>query len=100
MANKLPPDHHAETIEAFAESVEAMSADEQAMFWRSLAEDAVRMLTVERNVYREAIEALEALGHGWKHFYDRNVGAWAREHDGEPLTLANYVRYVVGGRDR
>lgn len=50
--NKLPADHHAETIEAFASSAEAMSASEQAMFWRCLAEDAIRTLTVERDTYQ------------------------------------------------
>jgi len=48
--------------------------------------------------YRGAVEALRALEHGWKHFYDRNAGAWGREHDGDPLTLANYVRFHLGGQ--
>lgn len=42
-------------VEALARRVESMSPVEQARFWRSIAEDAVKVLTTERAHLRGAV---------------------------------------------
>lgn len=77
--------------------VRADEADRAADWLNDVMDGWARRGTDAENRLREAVEALRKLEHGWKDFYDRNVGAWDVNTHG-PLTLGNYVRSVVGSQ--
>ena len=81
-------------VEALARRVESMSATEQATFWRSIAEDAVKVLTAERDQHAGGVAALEQIDRETRHISGNagRFGQIARD------ALAALGHSTIGGR--